>query len=49
MERVYSEGGYTEKERKPEECKEVNRRIRKKRNRSETIGENRKEKRSRQI
>jgi len=47
MEKVYSRGRYMGKERKLEECRGINRGIQTRRNRSETIGENREEERSR--
>ena len=46
MERVYSRGRYMGKERKLEECRGINRGIQM-RSRSEMIGENREEERSR--
>ena len=47
MERVYSEGRYIGKERKLEECKEINRGIRIRRNKSEITRETRGEERRR--
>ena len=47
MERVYSRGRYLGKERKLEECRGINRGIQMRRSKSEMIGENREEERSR--